>query len=125
MLNKRFAGCFSSSEGHFRDVSLNRCEQIVFDYVRTLPEERQYLRDKVRAFVSESPDVSSAVARIDYELWRYFEERSGVVASFNEALGSGGPRRTSMKNLAELWARLWTEPRPAKPAFPVDPNSRP
>jgi hypothetical protein len=93
-------------------VSLNRCEQTLFDYVRRHSEERQYLEGKVRAMVSGSPDASTAVARIDSELWRYYEERSAVIPAFNEVLGAAGPRRTSMKNLAELLVRLWTEPKP-------------
>ena len=49
---------------------------------------------------------------MDSELWRYYEERSAVIPAFNDVLGKTGPRRTSMKNLAELLVRLWTEPRP-------------
>jgi hypothetical protein len=92
-------------------MSLNRCEQTVFDYMKRQPEERQYLQDKVRAIVSGSVEISNAVARIDSELWRYYEERSAIVPAFSQALGTGGLRRTSMKNLAELLVRLWTEPK--------------
>jgi len=95
-------------------MSLNRCEQTIFDYMRGHPDERQYLHDKVRGFVAGSADVSTAVARIDSELWRYYEERSAVVPAFAEAQGPAGRRRISMKNLAELLVRLWTEPRPRK-----------
>ena len=95
-------------------MSLNRCEQTLFDYVRGHSEERQYLQHKVRALFSASKEVPNAVARIDSELWRYYEERSAVIPAFNEILGTAGPRRTSMKNLAELLIRLWTEPRPRK-----------
>jgi hypothetical protein len=97
-------------------MSLNRCEQTIFDYLKTHPHERQYLQDKVQTIVSRSTEIPSAVARIDSELWRYYEERSSVVPAFNEALGPGTPRKTSMKNLAELFVRMWTEPRPAKTA---------
>jgi hypothetical protein len=93
-------------------MSLNRCEQTLFDYVKGHSDERQYLQHKVRALVSASPEVSTAVARIDSELWRYYEERSAVIPAFNEVLGTGGPRRTSMKNLAEFLVRQWTEPKP-------------
>jgi hypothetical protein len=93
-------------------MSLNRCEQALFDYVRGHPEERQYLQHKVQTMVSASPEVSTAVARMDSELWRYYVERSAVIPALREALGPAGPRRTSMKNLAELLVRLWTEPKP-------------
>ena len=98
-------------------MSLNRCEQTLFDYARGHPDERHYLQDKVRALVSGSPEISNAVARIDSELWRYYVERSAVVPAFGEALGGAGLRRTSMKNLAELLVRLWTEPKPRKAAL--------
>jgi hypothetical protein len=96
-------------------MSLNRCEQTIFDYLKTHPHERQYLQDKVQMIVSRSAEIPNAVTRIDSELWRYYEERSSVVPAFNEALGPGNPRKTSMKNLAELFVRMWTEPKPAKP----------
>ncbi len=95
-------------------MSLNRCEQTIFDYLKTHPDERQYLQHKVHTLVTGSTEISNAVARIDSELWRYYEERSVVVAAFSQALGPGAPRKTSMKNLAELLVRLWTEPKPAK-----------
>jgi hypothetical protein len=92
-------------------MSLNRCEQTLFDYVKRHPDERQFIQAKVQTLVSASPEVSTAVARIDSELWRYYEERSAVIPAFNEVLGKAGPRRTSMRNLAELMVRLWTEPK--------------
>jgi hypothetical protein len=95
-------------------MSLNRCEQTLFDYVKGHPDERQFIQDKVRSIVSASTEVSNAVARIDYELWRYYEERSAVIPAFNDLLGTVGPRRTSMKNLAELLVRLWTEAQPKR-----------
>jgi hypothetical protein len=101
---------------HVDGMSLNRCEQTLFDYARGHPDERHYLQDKVQALVKASPEVSNAVARIDSELWRYYVERSAVVPAFSEAVGGASPRRTSMKNLAELLVRLWTEPRPRKAA---------
>ncbi len=52
--------------------------------------------------------------RLEPELWRYYVERSEVVALFKEAVRHEGLGRTSMRNLAELLIRLWTEPRPKK-----------
>jgi hypothetical protein len=93
---------------------MNRCEQTIIDYLKTHPHERQYLQDKVQMFVTRSAEIPNAVTRIDSELWRYYEERCAVVPAFREALGPGTPRKISMKNLAEYFVRLWTEPRPAK-----------
>ena len=95
-------------------MSLNRSEQSLFDYINRHPEERQYIQEKVRAFSKASETAESAVGRIDSELWRYYEERSSVVPEFIEVARSYGLRRTSMKNLAEYLARIWTEPKPKK-----------
>jgi len=95
-------------------MSLNRCEQRIFDYVQSHPEERQFWQGKVRAAAKAERDDFTVVARLEPELWRYHEERSGVVPALREAARADGPGRTSMKNLAELLLRLWVEPRPKK-----------
>jgi hypothetical protein len=93
-------------------MSLNRFEQVVFDYLKGHADERQYWQDKVRHIVSDSVGLPKAVSRLDGEFWRYFEERSSVVPAFSEMRQTPGLRRVSMTNLAELLVRLWTEPRP-------------
>jgi hypothetical protein len=95
-------------------MSLNRSEQILYDYVRRHPEERQYIQNKVQSISAGAESVEGAVSRIDAELWRYYEERSSVVPEFRDGAPSSGPRRISMKNLAEHLVRLWTEPKPRK-----------
>jgi hypothetical protein len=99
-------------------MSLNRFEQTLYDYVRGHAEERQYWHDKVRAIVGESIDTPAGVSRLDSELWRYYEERSAVVPAFGDTERGPALRRTSMKNLAELLIRLWTDPKPANRAPP-------
>lgn len=107
-------------------MSLNRSEQMLHDYVKCHPDERQYIQDMVRKHAAGAPDPAGAVARIDSGLWRYFEERSAVVPVFKEAVRVLGPKRTSMKNLAELLVRLWVEPRPraTAPAVQASPENR-
>ena len=95
-------------------MSLNRFEQLVFDYLRGHADERQYWQDKVRMIVTQSRSLHQAAAQLDGEFWRYFEERSGSVPTFKKMMGSPAPRRVSMTNLAELLIRLWTEPKPAQ-----------
>jgi hypothetical protein len=95
-------------------MSLNRCEHTLYDYVKGHRDEGQYLREKVHNIIAASLDLPTAVARIDLELWRYYQEREAVVPAFAEAMGTGGLRRISMKNLAELLVRLWVEPKPPK-----------
>ena len=93
-------------------MSLNRCEQRIFDYWRTQPEESRHWRRKVEAATGPGVDEAVAAGRLDGELWRYYVERSAVAAPFREAVRHEGLQRTSMRNLAELLIRLWTEPRP-------------
>jgi hypothetical protein len=95
-------------------MSLNRCEQRVFDYLQRHPEERHHWQAKLQGVAKATADDHVAVLRIEPELWRYYEERSAVAEPFKEAARHEGLRRTSMKNLAELLIRLWTEPRPKK-----------
>jgi hypothetical protein len=95
-------------------MSLNRSEQMVFDYLQTHPEERQHWVEKVRVTAISAGDDHAAAVRLASELWQYYEERSAVASPFREVAQREGVRRTSMKNLAEYLLRLWTEPRPKK-----------
>jgi hypothetical protein len=111
---RRFCSCFSGGASHVGRMSLNRCEQRVFDYLQRHTEERHFWQTKLQALAKAAPDDHVAVARVEPELWRYYEERSAVAEPFKEAAKHDGLQRTSMKNLAELLIRLWTEPRPKK-----------
>src|SRR4051812_1309450 len=97
-------------------MSLNRCEQRIFDYLQGHREERHCWEGKVQTVCRTEGDDHVAAERLATELWRYYEERSAVASPFREAVKAEGLRRTSMKNLAELLIRLWTEPRPKKKA---------
>ena len=92
-------------------MSLNRCEQRLFDYLQAQREERQHWQEKVRSALREFPDEHAASLRLEADLWRYYLERSAVAAPFKQAAVHEGLSRTSMRNLAELLLRLWTEPR--------------
>jgi hypothetical protein len=98
-------------------MSLNRIEQMVFDYVQAHAEERRFWEDKVRAVAASAADEHAAATELERELWNYFEERSRVAPPFREFFIGKMLQRTSLKNLAELWLRLWTPPRP-KPEAP-------
>lgn len=95
-------------------MSLNRCEQRVYDYLQGHSDERQYWQAKVSAMSRATPDDYEAAAKLDRELWDYYEERSRVVEPFRSAVQHEGRQRTSMKSLAELMLRLWTAPRAKK-----------
>ena len=101
-------------------MSLNRCEQRVYDYLQRHPDERHYWQGKFQRLSKAAEDERIAIEQLEPELWRYYAERSTVVSSFKEAVATEGISRTSMKNLAELLMRLWTEPRPKKKSAPVE-----
>ena len=98
-------------------MSLNRSEQMVFDYVQAHAEERRFWEYKVQAVAAGAVEEHAAAAELERELWSYFEERSRVASPFRE-LAAQGLRRVSLRNLAELWLRLWTAPRPKRKAQP-------
>ena len=93
-------------------MSLNRSEQRLFDYWEGHRDERHFWVEKVRSIVRQTGDDRVATSQLEGELWRYYLERSAVAAPFKDAAMHEGLQRISMKNLAELIIRLWTEPRP-------------
>lgn len=95
-------------------MSLNRSEQRIYDYLQSHKEERHYWTSKVQSLCRQEPDEHAAAAQLAGDLWRYYEERSAVAEPFKSAVRHEGHQKTSMRNLAELLIRLWTEPRPKK-----------
>jgi hypothetical protein len=79
-------------------------------------DERHYWQGKFQRLAKALDDERVAIERLEPELWRYYLERSSVASPFKEMAAIEGIQRTSMKNLAELLMRLWTEPRPKKKA---------
>ena len=95
-------------------MSLNRCEQRVFDYMERHPDERQHWQGKFQRVAKEHASEYVAVEKLETELWRYYIERCEVVPALRQAAAIEGLKRTSMKNLAELLMRLWVVPRSKK-----------
>ncbi len=92
-------------------MSLNRCEQQLFDYVQSKPDERQFWEHKVRVVSATCVDKYEASLRLDAALWEYLRERASVVPVLRAELGKAGAAgRVSMRNLAEYLLRLWGEP---------------
>jgi hypothetical protein len=61
-------------------MSLNRCEQRVFDYWQSHRDERQFWQEKVRAFAKSSADDHVAAGRLDGLLVRKTELSSRIEA---------------------------------------------
>ena len=95
-------------------MSLNRSEQLLSDYVEAHPDEKRFWMDKVQTRVAAVRDSHVVATSLADDLWAYFEERSAVAPPFIDFVRREGLRRTSMRNLAEYWLRLWVEPRPRK-----------
>jgi len=95
-------------------MSLNRTEQLLFDYVQRHPEERQHWSGKVLSLAARIPDVHLAATALETELWRYYEERSQVSEPFRSLVRREGLQRISLRNLAEYLLRLWGPPPRAK-----------
>lgn len=96
-------------------MSLNRCEQTVFDYWERAADERQHWHAKVVALTRGGPDMSLARG-LERELWAYVLERSPHVPALRALHLESGPK-VSLLNLAEHLIRLWgPPPKPRRPA---------
>jgi hypothetical protein len=99
-------------------MSLNRWEQLVFDYVQGHADERHFWEDKVRALAAGAADEHAVATELEGELWRYLEERSRVAEPFRSMAARENLRRTSLRNLAEHLLRMWSPPRAKRPRRP-------
>ena len=99
-------------------MSLNRTEQLVYDYLHAQPDERRHWEGVVKREVAGAGDQHAAAFVIERELWRYYLERSEVAEPFRGVARREGTPRMSMRNLAELLLRLWAPPPPKIKAKP-------
>ncbi len=83
----------------------------MLDYVEANPDEKRFWIDRVVKAASDERDTHAAASWLSDELWRYYEERAAVAALFRDWARHEGVHRTSMRNLAEYWLRLWVAPR--------------
>lgn len=99
-------------------MSLNRNEQLLFDYLQAKPDERRHWEDVVRREAKRAEDGHGAAVALERELRRYFAERAGVTEPFRGVAQREGLPSTSMRNLAELLLRLWVAPVAKAPDAP-------
>jgi hypothetical protein len=95
-----------------RNMSLNRIEQMLFDYLQRHAEERHFWQAKVRELMQKTESDFLAAADLTDGLWIYYEERSRIVPSLHEVASQEGLRRISLRNLAEHMMRIWGPVRP-------------
>ncbi len=96
-------------------MSLNRNEQMLYDYLHAQPDERRHWEGVVKREALRSGDPHAVAFSLEGELWRYYVERAGVTEPFRGTARREGLARTSMRNLAELLLRLWAPPPPKPP----------
>jgi hypothetical protein len=96
-----------------RYMSLNRIEQMLFDYLQRHAEERHFWQAKVRELMQKTESDFVAAADLADELWIYYNERCRVVPLFHEVSSREGLRQISLRNLAEHLMRVWGPIRPA------------
>ena len=77
-------------------MSLNRCEQRVFDYLQRHQDERHHWQGKFQRLAKATVDERVAIEQLELELWQYYKERSSVASPFKEAVAMEGLTRTSM-----------------------------
>lgn len=88
-------------------MSLNRYEQLLYDYIESLPEERRYWLERVVEVAETNRRREAAALALNGELWDYFEERSRHEPEFADVVGAGAGK-VSMLNLSEYLLRMWT-----------------
>jgi hypothetical protein len=91
-------------------MSLNRQEQMLYDYLQAQPDERRHWEGVVRREAARAADPHAAAFSLEAELWRYYLERADATEPFRGAVRREGAARTSLRNLAELLLRLWAPP---------------
>lgn len=92
-------------------MSLNRYEQLLHDYIDSLPEEKRYWTSRVVEIERSNTRREASALQLNSELWEYFEERSRHEPGFSRVVESGGSK-LSMLNLAEYLIRMWGAPLP-------------
>jgi len=103
-------------------MSLNRVEQILFDYIQHHAEERHFWQSKVREMMQQSENDQVAATVLAEGLWRYYEERCRVVPLLHEITAREGHQRISLRNLVEHLMRIWGPIRPANRSKRIDPE---
>jgi hypothetical protein len=97
-------------------MSLNTVEQRLREYVEAHPVERQHWNEKVREMARTHPVLHDAARRLETELQHYLRERVSLEPVRRKWFMDVGAERLSLRSLAEYWLRLWTPPRPKRPA---------
>lgn len=106
-------------------MSLNRNEQMVYDYLQSRPDELRHWEGVVKREAQRADDLHAAALTLEGELWRYYVERAEVTEPFRSARRHEGSHRTSMRNLADRLLRQWAPTTPMRSQFAPDYEANP
>ncbi len=96
-------------------MSLNRYEQMLFDYLENRPDEKRYWESQVLDLSRRNSRFETIASDLNRMFWDYFEERSRYESPFREVAIREGLDRISMLNLSEYLLRVWGNlPEPKK-----------
>lgn len=107
--------CFSVEGEHRAAMSLNPSEERLKAYVEGHRDERQHWREKVRHLHAKSADLHEVAQVLERDLRSYLRERASVVPALRAGSTADAVARLSLRNLAEYWLRVWSEPRRKAP----------
>jgi hypothetical protein len=99
---------------NLHNMSLNRAEQTLFDYMESHADERHFWQDKVRDLMNNAGNDLAASAALATELGLYCEERSRAGWLSMKMITGEELRLTSFRNLAEHLMRVLGPVRPPR-----------
>lgn len=91
-------------------MSLNRAEQMLFDYIQGHSEERHHWQMKVReaaALRRKDAPAHGTATHLEEELWQYCQERHAAGVVLDNRFSISEIQKISMRNLAEYLLRVW------------------
>lgn len=97
--------------GNRLDMSLNRYEQMLLDYVHAHPDETDFWQQQVEALRLSHPVHNRRVEELSRRLWEYSLERGRHVPGLASVFTREGPVTISMRNLAEYLIERWSPSR--------------
>ena len=87
-------------------MSLNRYEQLLYNYLESHDDEKRFWMAHVLEISRRGGRRENQVLDLNAQLWEYFEERSRFESPFREVVIHEGDRKISMINLSEHLLRI-------------------
>ena len=88
-------------------MSLNRYEQLLYDYIDRNDEEKRFWEGRVVEIGCQGGRLEGLVLGLNDQLWDYFEERARFDPVLRDLRFHDGEPKISMLNLSEYLLRMW------------------